>query len=199
VARTRKAEAERHEGVHDALVAEIGNRLRVLRLAQGMTLQDLADVTKLSPSMLSLVERGRAAPSIQSLVLLASALNVTMSDLIATDPASEEQIVVRGSERPFVKVARDVIRRVLREDRSRGISFAINEYEPDTGSSLTRGAHSGFEYGYVLEGALTVELENVSYQLKTGDLIAFASKRPHRFWNNGKKRAKTLWVNLKGD
>jgi transcriptional regulator with XRE-family HTH domain len=199
VARTRKVEVEDNDSAHDALVTVIGNRIRLLRQARKMTLQDLADATKLSPSMLSLVERGRAAPSIQSLVVLCSALNVTMSDLLATEPVDDEQVVVRTSDRPFVKIGRDVIRRVLREDRSRGLSVAVNEYEPNTGSSLTRGAHSGFEYGYVLEGALTVELENVSYQLKAGDLIAFPSKRPHRFWNNGKKRARTLWLNLKGE
>jgi len=164
-----------------------------------MTLQELADVTDLSPSMLSLVERGRAAPSIQSLIVIANALNVTMSDLIVADKSDEERIVVHASDQPFVKAAQNVVRRVLREDRSRGISLAINEYEPETGSSLKRGGHSGFEYGFVLDGMLTVELENVTYQLKAGDLIAFESKRPHRFWNKGSKRARTLWINLKGD
>src|ERR1700761_7675008 len=164
-----------------------------------MTLQELATATDLSPSMLSLVERGRAAPSIQSLIVIANALNVTMSDLIVTEPPDEERTVIRASDQPFVKTAQNVIRRVLREDRSRGISLAINEYEPETGSSLKRGAHSGFEYGFVLEGALTIELENATYQLKAGDLIAFESKRPHRFWNNGSKRGRTLWINLKGD
>ncbi|MCP3476747.1 XRE family transcriptional regulator [Bradyrhizobium sp. CCGUVB1N3] len=164
-----------------------------------MTLQALAEATALSPSMLSLVERGRAAPSIQSLIVIANALNVTMSDLIVTEEPGEERVVIRTSDQPFVKTAQDAIRRVLREDRSRGISLAVNEYEPETGSSLKRGAHSGFEYGFVLEGTLTVELENVTYQLKAGDLISFESRRPHRFWNNGSKRVRTLWINLKGD
>jgi len=187
------------EGSSSAVVAAIGNRLRILRQEREMTLQALAEATALSPSMLSLVERGRAAPSIQSLIVIANALNVTMSDLIVTEEPGEERIVIRTSDQPFVKTAQDAIRRVLREDRSRGISLAVNEYEPETGSSLKRGAHSGFEYGFVLEGTLTVELENVTYQLKAGDLISFESRRPHRFWNNGSKRVRTLWINLKGD
>lgn len=187
------------ETSNNAVVAAIGNRLRTLRQEREMTLQELADVTDLSPSMLSLVERGRATPSIQSLIVLANALNVTMSDLVVTEQADEERIVVRASEQPFVKTAQNAIRRVMREDRSRGVSIAINEYEPDTGSALKRGGHTGFEYGFVLEGNLTVELENATYQLKAGDLISFESKRPHRFWNNGAKRARTLWINLKGE
>jgi transcriptional regulator with XRE-family HTH domain len=199
VARTKGVAAETIEVTSNAVVAAIGNRLRGLRQDREKTLQELANATDLSPSMLSLVERGRAAPSIQSLIVIANALNVTMSDLIVTDPPDEERIVIRAGDQPFVKTAQNVIRRVLREDRSRGISLAINEYEPETGSSLKRGAHSGFEYGFILEGTLTIELENVTYQLKAGDLIAFESKRPHRFWNNGSKRVKTLWINLKGD
>lgn len=182
-----------------AVVTAIGNRLRNLRQEREMTLQELAELTDLSPSMLSLVERGRAAPSIQSLIVIANALDVTMSDLIVSEQSNEERVVVRAGDQPFVKTAQNVIRRVLREDRSRGISLAINEYEPETGSSLKRGTHSGFEYGFVLEGTLTVELEKVTYQLKAGDLIAFESKRPHRFWNNGSKRVRTLWINLRGD
>jgi transcriptional regulator with XRE-family HTH domain len=199
VARTKEIAIEPVEDASNAIVAAIGNRLRFYRQDREMTLQDLAEATDLSPSMLSLVERGRAAPSVQSLIVIANALNVTVSDLIVTDASHEDRIVVRASEQPFVKTAQNVIRRVLREDRSRGVSIAINEYEPETGSSLKRGGHSGFEYGFVLEGTLTVELENVSHQLKAGDLIAFESKRPHRFWNNGSKRVKTLWINLKGD
>jgi transcriptional regulator with XRE-family HTH domain len=199
VARTKNIEIETVEDASNAVVAAIGSRLRFFRQDREMTLQDLAEATDLSPSMLSLVERGRAAPSVQSLIVIANALQVTVSDLIVTDQSREERIVVRASEQPFVKTAQNVIRRVMREDRSRGVSIAINEYDPDTGSSLKRGGHTGFEYGFVLEGTLTVELESVSYQLNAGDLIAFDSKRPHRFWNNGSKRVRTLWINLKAD
>lgn len=200
VARTKGVQAAPADDTsNNAVVAAIGNRLRLLRLEREMTLQELADMTNLSPSMLSLVERGRATPSIQSLIVLANALNVTMSDLVVTEQADEERIVVRASEQPFVKTAQNAIRRVMREDRSRGVSIAINEYEPNTGSALKRGGHTGFEYGFVLEGNLTVDLENVTYQLKAGDLISFESKRPHRFWNNGTERARTLWINLKGE
>jgi DNA-binding transcriptional regulator YiaG len=51
----------------------IGLRIKEIRLTRGMTLQSVSDVSGLSPSMLSLVERGRASPSIGSLVVIASA------------------------------------------------------------------------------------------------------------------------------
>jgi Helix-turn-helix len=44
-------------------LAAIGIRIKEIRLARGMTLQTVSDESGLSPSMLSLVERGRASPS----------------------------------------------------------------------------------------------------------------------------------------
>jgi transcriptional regulator with XRE-family HTH domain len=198
VARDKDVAIEAVEEKSNAFVTAVGNRLRILRHERRMTLLELAAATDLSPSTLSLVERGRTTPSIHSMIVIANALNVTISDLISTDQSNEERIIVRASDQPFANAAQDVIRRVLREDRSRGISLAINEYEPHAGSSLTSGDHSGFEYGFVLEGILTVELDNMTYKLKVGDLIAFESWRPHRFWNNGSKRVRTLSINLKG-
>jgi transcriptional regulator with XRE-family HTH domain len=199
VARGKDVAIEDIEETSNAFVAAIGNRLRILRHERRMTLLELAAATDLSPSTLSLVERGRTTPSIHSIIAIANALNVTISDLISTDQSDEERIVVRASDQPFMNTAQNVMRRVLREDRSRGISLAIDEYEPHAGSSLKSGDHSGFEYDFVLEGILTVELDNMTYKLRAGDLIAFESGRPHRFWNNGAKRVRTLSINLKGN
>src|SRR5947209_16014989 len=98
---TTVAKATRHnptvpgaDAAASALTA-IGLRIKEIRLARGMTLQSVSDVSGLSPSMLSLVERGRASPSIGSLVVIASALAVTMSDLVANELTPEERLVVR--------------------------------------------------------------------------------------------------------
>ena len=178
-------------------LAAIGLRIRERRQARGMTLQDRAATTDLSPSMLSLVERGRASPSIGSLVVIASALGVAMSDLIVHEPASDEKLVVHASDQHAVETAQHVVRRLLREDGARGVSVAINEYEQHTGNAEKAVTHDGFEYGYILEGKLTVEVDGVSYALEQGDLIAYSSRRPHRFWNHGRKKVRTLWFNLK--
>ena len=142
------------EATASALTA-IGIRIKEIRLARGMTLQTLSDASGLSPSMLSLVERGRASPSIGSLVVIASSLGVTMSDLVAGDETSEEKLVVRASEPKAIETAQHVIRRVLREDRSRGLSIAVNEYVPGTGNADQPISHDGFEFGFILEGRVT--------------------------------------------
>jgi transcriptional regulator with XRE-family HTH domain len=177
-------------------LAAIGERIREVRQARNMTLQVLAESTKLSVSMLSLVERGRASPSIGSLIVIASALGVTMSDLIASEPESDEDLVVRASQHHVVETPMHVVRRLIREDRTRGLSIAINEYEPNTGNSDAPLSHAGFEYGFVLEGVLTVEVDKTAHILKSGDLISYSSRRPHKIWNYGRRKVRTLWFNL---
>lgn len=149
--------------------------------------------------MLSLVERGLASPSIGSLIVIANALNVTMSDLVLVEMQQADQVVVRAAKTPKIETAEHVIRRVLREDRSRGFSVAVNEYAPHTGSAKEPGSHEGFECGYVIRGTLTVKLDDETYKLGPGDFIAFESRRPHRFWNHGSKKALTVWFNVKRD
>ncbi len=180
-------------------LAAIGNRIREIRQLRGMTLQGLADTSGLSPSMLSLVERGRASPSIGSLIVIAQALAITMSDLVATEADSEEKLVVHASEARIVETAQHVVRRMLREDRARGVSVALNEYEPHTGSTERPITHEGFEYGFILEGELTVEVDGGRYELKPGDLVAYSSRRAHKIWNHGKEKVRTLWFNLDRD
>ena len=177
-------------------LAAIGHRIRKARTERGMTLQAIAAASGLSPSMLSLVERGRASPSIGSLIVIANALGITMSELVSTAEAREDRLVVRADEAPIVATAKHVVRRLLREDRERGVSVALNEYEPHTGSTERPIAHEGFEYGFILEGQLTVEVDGTSHQLGTGDLIAYDSRRQHKIWNHGAEKVRTLWFNL---
>jgi transcriptional regulator with XRE-family HTH domain len=180
----------------DYTLATIGARIRQFRTQKGLTLQALGRITGLSPSMLSLVERGKTSPSIGTLIVICSALEVHMSDLVAMEERLPRDPVSRRAEQPVFQTAAGVLRRVLRADHVRGVEIAINEYAPDTGSAAAPVHHAGFEYGVVLEGKLTVEVDGVRHVLHPGDLISYESSRDHRIWNYGAERAKALWLNL---
>lgn len=181
-----------------ALMA-IGQCVRDLRKARGMTLQQLADATELSSSMLSLVERGIASPSIGSLVVICDALGTSISELLADSDLRSDNLVTRASEAKIVETAKHVVWRVLRDDRPRGASVAVNEYAPGTGSSERPLHHEGYEYGLVIQGQLTVEVDGVSNLLNEGDLICYSSRREHRIWNHGKATARAVWFNIAHD
>jgi transcriptional regulator with XRE-family HTH domain len=185
------------DGMVDVL-ATIGQNVRRLRSEKGFTLQTLAKRTRLSPSMLSLVERGKAGSSIGTLVVLASALGAEMSDLLGDHPRDDE-LVSRSKSQRVVETADGVSRRIVRNDRKRGIEIAINEYRPATASSPVPVRHAGFEYGIVLQGRLEITVQGQKHVLSSGDSIAYPSTQPHRIANVGAKRARALWINLRSE
>lgn len=196
MAKQAAAKAEHNETTEDA-IALIGTRIRDFRTAKEMPLRALAEQTGLSMSMLSLVERGKTSPSIGTLIAICSALDVHMADLLAPVSLVKASPVSRAADQPVVQTRAGVDRRILRDDRANGVEIAINQYAPDTGSAPTPIHHEGFEYGVVLEGQLTVELDGKSHTLKPGDLISYDSARSHRISNQGGRKARALWVNLR--
>lgn len=177
-------------------VQAIGSRVRELRASRGLTLQGLADLTGLSPSLLSLVERGKTSPSIGTLVSVAHALGVHMSDLVPGEPGPREVPVLKPDHQRVYSTPEGVTRRILRDDRVRGVEIAINQYAPNGRSAEVELHHGGYEYGFVLEGSLTVDLEGESFTLEPGDSIAYDSNRPHRISNATTSTVRALWVNL---
>jgi transcriptional regulator with XRE-family HTH domain len=66
----------------DGIRAEIGRRIRNLRLDRGMSQVMLADAAELSRVNLSRIERGKAAVMITTLLRITRALGVTLADLV---------------------------------------------------------------------------------------------------------------------
>lgn len=181
----------------DETVIAIGARIRRLRLERNLTLQAMSSRTGLSASMLSMVERGRTSPSIGTLVAMASALRVHMTELFDVDgDDSGASPVHRLGDQPKFETSAGVTRRVAHNDHTRGIEVSVNEYLAGTSSSSTPVHHEGIEYGIVLEGRLTVELDGVEHELKPGDSISYDSSAPHRLSNPGRSKTRTIWVNL---
>lgn len=178
---------------HQVIIAAIGARVRGMRTARKQTLQELSQSAGVSESMLSLIERGKASASIGTLFSIATALGVKASDLLdgSVHPSST---VIAADEQPNYEIEPGVLWRVVRQDRARGIEIVINEYEPGTSTTRSPIRHNDYEYGIVLSGTLTVEVDGVSHVLKKGDTIAYNSQQGHRMWNDGRSRVCALWI-----
>ena len=70
----------------------VRTRLRGLRTAQGLSLDDLAERSHLSPSTISRIETGRRAISLDVLLSLARALRTDVETLLAEDV--DEDVVI---------------------------------------------------------------------------------------------------------
>jgi len=66
---------------NDAISVDVGNKLRQMREARGLSIRALARQSGLSANALSMIERGRSSPSVSTLYKVAAALDVPITDL----------------------------------------------------------------------------------------------------------------------
>jgi transcriptional regulator with XRE-family HTH domain len=85
--------------------SDLGRAIRELRLARGLTIEDLAYAACIHPTTLSPIERGRRSPHWETLCFIADGLEIPVAD------------VVRQAER--VAGLGTSLKRVLDEERAR--------------------------------------------------------------------------------
>src|SRR6478672_9184750 len=81
-----------------APVPLVGQRVRALRDAMGLSLRELATRSGVSAPMLSQVERGETSPTLAVAARIAGGLDLTLSQLLRLDEGGVVS-VVRASER----------------------------------------------------------------------------------------------------
>ncbi|MGW8356240.1 helix-turn-helix domain-containing protein [Streptomyces wedmorensis] len=192
----------------------IGQALRAARQAQGISLRTLAADTGISASLLSQVENGKSYPSVGTLYVLVSKLGVSLDELFGLDvrepaapgdrqhaapePAGAGRpglIIQRAAENPALTMEGGVRWERLASFDD-GLVEALLVTYPSGASSSGEGTlmrHSGFEFAYLLEGALTLTLEFDRHELAAGDSFCFDSTRPHLYVNHARETARGLW------
>lgn len=176
----------------ESLAAE----LRARRLAQGMTLEQLAARSGVSRSMISKIERSDAVPSTVVLSRLAEALGATFAQLML--PAAErELIVIPAREQPVLRdAATGFTRRVLSPVLpGRGVDFVLNTLPPGAATGEFAAHRRGVEeYIFVLEGRLSARIGAQEVALEPGDSLFFEADAPHGFENPGETPCRYLLV-----
>ena len=188
----------------DALI-QLGEDLRGLRKAQGLTLENLATASGKSVSFISKIERGQARPSVTTLQELAGALGVPVGWFFETDgpaPAEERPYVVRANRRRKLSysglTSTDYMGfedHLLSAGLDGQLALGISTYQPDGNSGDELYTHTGEEAGLVIRGQIDLHLEDKVFRLDAGDSFSFAASLPHRYSNPGDSEAQIVWAN----
>lgn len=107
----------------EEFLRDLGSAIAAQRRVLKLTQEELAERLKTSPEWVSQIERGVGAPSLETLLRIADALGVTLSDLVtaATSAApsrveSAELLArVRQLDSRALRLVLDVVRAVERE------------------------------------------------------------------------------------
>lgn len=173
------------------VLAAVGPRLRALRKHRGVTLEQLAETTKISVSTLSRLESGQRWPTLELLLPIARAHHVPLDELAGAPASGDPRVYPRPIHRDgstWLPLTRNpggpvVFKQILPPDPNPGAG-------PRAGSG--QGAHEGHKWLYVITSRLRLTLGDEDFTLTVGEAAEFDTRIPHAVTNTGPEPAELL-------
>lgn len=170
---------------------EIGSKLKELRILKGLTQEELADRAELSKGFISQLERDLTSPSIATLLDILQCLGTSVNEFFNETP--EEQIVF-GKGDYFEKYdaeLKNTIKWIIPNAQKNVMEPIMLTLEAG-GETYPDNPHEGEEFGYVLQGSISIHLGNKVYRAKKGESFYFTADKKH--YLSSKTGAVLLWI-----
>ncbi|QGG94268.1 helix-turn-helix domain-containing protein [Actinomarinicola tropica] len=149
----------------------VRTRLRSLRQTMGLSLDELAARTNLSPSTISRIETGKRTISLDVLLPLATALQVGLDALL--DVRADDDVVIR----PVPTSSGGHTVWMLSQPTSSTTAMKMR-IEPTTRRPEQK-VHPGHDWLFVVDGRVRLLLGEREILVETGEAAEFATMTPH--------------------
>jgi transcriptional regulator with XRE-family HTH domain len=170
--------AEQQEATENFM--QIGDRIKTLRIHQKRTLQEIADSSDLSKSMISKIENNKTVPSVAALVKIAKTLGTNISNLLEQESWARTVFTTQDEAQ----------RNLTRTEKGYSVfpyaaSFHEKKMQPflftaNRGEVVPhRLSHDGEEYVFIIDGEMEMTVGEIAYILKKGDSLYFSSLQKH--------------------
>ena len=169
-----------------SVLQTVGARLRELRLQSGRTQAQLSTATGISESTLSRLESGQRKPTLELLLALSSAHDVTIDDLVHT-PADDDP---RLDQRPFQRHGSTFIPLSRNPGGLQAYKMILPARTAD--DVFEQRTHEGYDWFYVLRGRVRLVLGEHDLILGVGEVAEFDTRVPHAFGSAGTEPAEIL-------
>lgn len=166
-------------------MAELGTRIRAERRARGLSIERLAELSGISRSMVSEVERGAKTPTVLVLDRLATALGTSIARLL-DEPTREVPQVLRHATQRVLRDPSGWERRVLSPVLA-GVEFEFMRTTLGPGvdaGEFAAHAPGSREYVAVESGTLRLTIDGRPQVLRAGDSAYYPGDRRHAFAND---------------
>ena len=170
---------------------DIGAKLKELRILKGLTQEELADRAELSKGFISQLERDLTSLSIATLMDILQCLGTSIGEFFNETP--EEQIVF-GKTDYFEKHDQELkneIKWIIPNAQKNMMEPILLTLEPG-GETYPDNPHEGEEFGYVLQGNISIHIGSKTYKAKKGESFYFVSDKKH--YLSSKAGAVLIWV-----
>jgi transcriptional regulator with XRE-family HTH domain len=177
----------------------VNAKIKKLRKRQGLTLQQLSELTDLSKGYLSKIESSTFAPRIQTLNKIAGALNTDIGYFLEEFSGEEKKPLnidlVKKNQHPhktgeYPDFGYSYIS-LVHSYKGKYMAPYILQIEEGSTEIFT---HDSEEFVYILQGPLKFFYDGIEYDLDKGDSVYFDSRIEHSLLNEQKKDALVLNV-----
>lgn len=174
----------------------IAENLKSLRNERNLSLGQLAQLSNISKVMLSQIEKGDTNPTINTLWKIANGLKVPYTSLL--EQKENDTDVIKKSNIDVQFNNEEHYRSYCYYTSTPYRNFEFFQMELDEGHSHTSIGHSkkSEEYIMILEGELTLEVNNKTYKLNPDDSIKFSATKEHVYINTGQGTLKAMVINF---
>lgn len=160
----------------------IGERLKELRTARGLSLRDLASEAGVSATLLSQVERSVTDPSLETMRRLAGVFGESVASLFAETTAPSVWIS-RPDNRSLLIAPKGQVTYERLTSGNGQLEVLRAVLQPGQMSADEPRGHPSMENVYVVGGELVAEIAGVDYTVRSGESISFDARLPHRYRN----------------
>ncbi len=173
----------------------IAKRIRALRKSHELTLDRLSELSGVSRSTISSIERNETSPTAAVLNKLADALGVSLAALFSDDaPAASESPLSRlAQQQVWTDPASGYLRRhVSPPGHSSPLELVEVEFPPGRAVSFDSPIRSVaiHQLVWVLDGEMEVTWGDTVWRLRTGDCLAMVLDQHIGFRNPTRKSAR---------
>ena len=172
---------------------DIGSKIKRLRRKNQLTLEDVANRCELSKGFLSQVENNLSSPSIATLEDILEVLGSSLSEFFSQEDEDESAIVYTENDY-FENEQEEYKIHYLVPNAQKNLMEPIHLTLEPKGKSEVVPPHEGEDFGYVLEGEITVVYGEEKIPAKKGESFYVYCNENYYLYNGGKREAKLIWV-----
>ena len=161
----------------------IGEKLKSIRMARTLSLDDAAALTGVSKPMLGQIERGQSVPTVTTLWKIAIGLKTPLSDFLE-EPQME--YTVTGPDEANVVLGDNGKMRaypLFTYDPVRSVETFYIEFDPECRHSSDKHDEGVEEHIFVLRGTLRLVLGDRPVEVSERQAIRFRADIPHAYQN----------------
>jgi transcriptional regulator with XRE-family HTH domain len=180
------------ESMVEQIPEAIGRRVRAARAERGWTLDHLAERSAVSRRMIVNVESGASNASIATLLRLATALHVSLAELVVGAPRDESIVISTRAEREPLWRGDSGGSAVLVASADTPDMLELWEWSLEPGDVYASDAHPAGtrELLHVLSGEVTLTVGPEMRRLRSGDAASLVTDVAHSYANEGRRTAR---------